>query len=212
MKKFAFLFLTFTFPLSLFCGCKKNDVLLPYVIELRENIFLGETEDYTLKAYYGFKLTNENKRYALTLFLADGDAPSVEYTISFDYDGKTYADTLRFDPVIERLAATFYLEGVAEDFTATLSFSSERVEVPMHSTLPDETIHYKRALELLYEKQTAFIDGFFENGTFTAEIVLRVVVKDDKAYYYVGIEKDETLKAFLMDGKTGEVLAIREIR
>ena len=219
MKRFLFVFWVLTlFPAFIFTGCEKEEPLLDYVTELRENIYEGELDGYHLKACYGFKKTKsgngaENKKYALTFTLTGDVSVAVEYSLLFNYGGVKYEDVFKYDISGERLYAEFFIENLtAKEFNAVLGYSSEKREINMCSTLPDNTKNYKEILTSLKEKQTAFIDGLYEDGVFRAEIILRVTVKNDKAYYYVGIVKDGYLKAFLMDGATAEVLAIREIR
>ena len=51
-----------------------------------------------------------------------------------------------------------------------------------------------------------------QDGNFNAELYMRVIVKDQLPYWYVGFASgNEQLKALLVDGINGEVLAIREI-
>ena len=38
-------------------GCKNTSSLLPFVSELRCNVYEGESENYHLKGYYGYKET-----------------------------------------------------------------------------------------------------------------------------------------------------------
>ena len=50
------------------------------------------------------------------------------------------------------------------------------------------------------------------NGAFGAEITLRVFVNNEKPYWYVGLVRGEhKVVALLIDGVTGDVLAIREL-
>lgn len=204
---------------ALFNGCKKEEPLLPFLSELRENIYEGETDGFKIKASYGFNETPKNldgkpakKRYVLSFTLSGAETSAVEYSISFDFGGTEYSGAFKYEPTEDRLAANFYIDDFsAKSFPVTLSFSSERREATLNSIVPDGTANYVEILSALREKQTAFIEDLYENGEFTAEIILRVIVKNEKAYYYVGIAKENYLKAFLMDGKTKEILAIREI-
>ena len=83
----------------------------------------------------------------------------------------------------------------------------------MKSILPENTLTVSQALQSLSEKQNQLIGNYTdENGTFNGEIHARILVKNDHPYWYVGlVNKDKNLKALLIDGINGEVLAIREI-
>ena len=220
MKKVIVFFALILFGVAvLFYGCKKEEPLLPYLSELRENIFEGEDGGLKIKAAYGFNEypknfdgKTEKKRYVLSFTLFGAETSAVEYSVGFNYGGTEYKSAFKYDPAEERLAADFFLDGFsAKSFPVTLSFASERREITLNSIIPEGTANYVEILTALRENQTAFIENLYVDGNFSAEIILRVIVKNGKAYYYVGIARENYLKAFLMDGKTKEVLAIREI-
>ena len=50
-----------------------------------------------------------------------------------------------------------------------------------------------------------------EEGAICAEIRIKITVKDEKPYYFFGILDGKSRKAFLADGKTGDVLAVRNV-
>ena len=55
MKKLAFLIaLILCCASALFYGCKKEEPLLPYLSELRENIYEGETDGLKISIHYIF--------------------------------------------------------------------------------------------------------------------------------------------------------------
>ena len=93
-----------------------------------------------------------------------------------------------------------------------LSGSAPEV-ITLKSILPKNTIDYKKALDFLYKDQQNLIKAFCdESGAFNAEIYARIVVKNDKPFWYVGIASGNgNLKALLVDGFSGKTLAIREI-
>ena len=220
MKKIVVFIALVSFCAVFFYGCKKEEPLLPFLSELRENIYEGEDNGLKIKAAYGFNEypksfdgKPEKKRYVLSFTLIGAETSAVEYSVGFNYGGTEYKGAFKYDPAENRLAADFFLDGFsAKSFPVTLSFSSERREITLNSIVPEGTANYVEILSALRENQTAFIESLYVDGVFSAEIILRVIVKNEKAYYYVGIARENYLKAFLMDGKTKEVLAIREIR
>ena len=221
MKKLILILLSLSLTsVFLFSGCKKEDPLLPYVSELRENIYEGNADGFFIKANYGFSeyplISDGNvgaKRYALTFLLSGDINTEIEDRLSFSFGGNDYFGTFAFDPVKESRVLSFYIENFyPKTFVVSFGYSDKTTEVELKSIVPDGVADYKEILSSLYEKQTAFIDGLKENGKFSAEISLRILVRDGKAYYYVGVTKQNYLKAFLMDAKTKELLAIREIR
>ena len=84
--------------------------------------------------------------------------------------------------------------------------------VTLTSALPQETIDNAAALEYLEANQSALIAACTdENGNFSAEIVQRVLVKDGAPYWYFALKRDNGVKALLVDGLKGDVLAVREV-
>ena len=85
--------------------------------------------------------------------------------------------------------------------------------VTMTSIIPDKTISYSTALNHLVQKQQSLVAHYTtDDGVFTAEIYARILVNDGAPYWYIGIASgNNNLKALLVDGITGEILAIREI-
>ena len=81
----------------------------------------------------------------------------------------------------------------------------------MKSTLPKGTISYKKALEYLQKNQSELVKSYYDDGEFKAEICMRVLVKDNHPYWYIGLTNSTNTKALLIDGFSGEVLAIRDI-
>ena len=100
-----------------------------------------------------------------------------------------------------------------KEFTVTVFGNGKSEAVTLTSILPKNTISYQKALDCLYDEQKELIEFYQDkNGSFNAEINVRILVKNDKPYYYVGIASgNEKLKALLIDGISGKVLAIREI-
>ena len=118
------------------------------------------------------------------------------------------------DPVKDIVSAMVEIENFnLKEFIVTISFGGERHEILLKSIVPENTISYLTALDHLYNKQSDLIKAFSdENKNFNAEIHIRIVVKNEKPYWYVGIASgNERLKAMLIDGFSGELLAVREV-
>ena len=83
----------------------------------------------------------------------------------------------------------------------------------MVSIIPEGVVDYKTALASLCESRKTLIDSYRNDyGVFEGEIHVRIIVKDDKAYWYVALINGEGVKkALLMDGVNCEVKAIRDI-
>lgn len=221
MKKIFAVFLSIICLPCFFSGCKKQNELEKYVSELRSDVFFGESESFKLKAGYGFKESPyENdgivrqRIYILTFRLLDKETDDAAYTLNFVYNGEAYQAPFKLNPVSHAVSATLEINGFTlKEFTVTVSSGAEAEEITLKSALPEQTIDYVTALDYLKINQPKLVQSYTdENGNFTAEIYARAVVKDDKAYWYIGLASGGgNLKAFLIDGANGEILAVREI-
>ena len=138
----------------------------------------------------------------------------MNYSLSFIHNEKTYKTDFKLNPIRHSLIASVEIDDFdLKEFTVTITASGKVETIVMRSSLPDGTITSSEALKHLNQNQAELISAFSdEQGNFNAELYLRVIVKDEKPFWYVGIASgNDNLKALLVDGFTGEVLAIREI-
>jgi len=221
MKKLCLLF-SFLFCLLLtLSGCKEPFTLEKSVSELRSDLFYGESSSYTVKAGYGFKeepYFNDGKVgdvvSTLTFRLLNKETDLATYSLSFENDGEVYTADFKLNPVKNSLTASVEIDHFNQkNFTVTVHSSSSSEQVVLKSTLPPNTLTYQDALLHLQKEQVNLISHYLDqDGNFNAELYVRVIVKDELPYWYVGFASgNEQLKALLVDGTNGEVLAIREI-
>ena len=207
------------FLLMLFSGCKSEPTLDKYVSELRSNCYQSVDSDLNVTASYGYveKLPNLDGKttqriYALVLRLKDISNENVTYHVALTFNGKEYKNTFRLNPVTHTLSTIIPVDNFnVSEFNLNISYSSTNQLIKMKSTLPKGTISYSKALLYLQKHQSALVNTYYLNGEFNAEICLRVLVKDNHPYWYVGLSNAESTKALLIDGLSGEVLAVRDI-
>lgn len=202
-------------------ACKSQTGLMEYVSELRENIYEGENDFYTLKACYGFKenpyaktQTESDKIYTLDFTLKGKETDSISRSVSLTFNGKTYQSKFFLDPITDTVKAQVEIQDFSEkEFSADIISSTDKSTILMKSTLPENTVDKLTALKYLEKNQANLINAYItEDGVFDGKIHLKVIVKDQKPYWYAGITaNDKNLKALLIDGFSGEVLAIREV-
>ena len=199
-------------------SCAKNSELEQFVLELRCNLYYGECETIKLNAHYGFDLSDNTASnapiYGIYFHLAGAETDNVSRTVSFTENDKNYSADFKLDPITNKMTAFVEIADFNKNaFTVSISAGSENHEIELNSTLPENTLTYKKAMEILENTQKPLIDAYKnEDGSFNAGIIMRVIVKKEKPYWYVGFKKaDGNLKAFLLDGITGETLAIREV-
>lgn len=202
---------------TFFCACEKQSALLPYVTELRQNIYTGESENYSLTAYYGYTTasgeTTSKKVYALDFKLKGKQTENAAFTLYLDFGEKTYKKPFELDKTTDRLCAKIEIENFAPpSFDVKIACADMTESVTLTSALPQKTIDNAAALEYLEANQSALISACTdENGNFSAEIVQRVLVKDGAPYWYFALKRDNGVKALLVDGLNGDVLAVREV-
>lgn len=221
MKKFC-LILSFLFCFLLtLSGCEKPMTLESNVSELRSDLFMGESSSYTVKAGYGFKEepfindgTVGSTVSTLTFRLLNKETDVATYTVYLDYNGEKYTADFKLNPIKNSLTASVEIADFNQkEFIVTIRSSSNSEQVILKSVLPNGTLTYKDALLHLQKEQQSLVSHYIDqDGNFNAELYMRVIVKDQLPYWYVGFASgNEQLKALLVDGINGEVLAIREI-
>ena len=211
--------LIFCIITMLFSGCSSKTTLDEYVSELRSNYYESVDSDLSITAGYGYTEKTPNldgnitqKTYALIFRLKDNPNENITYNISLNFNGKEYKETFKLNAVSHTLSAILPVEGFnLSEFEVVLSYSSTNKVIKMKSTLPDGTISHSKALEYLQKHQSQLVNSYYAGGKFCAEISLRVLVKDNHPYWYIGMSNDKGTKALLIDGFSGEVLAVRDI-
>ncbi len=219
MKKNIFILLSFIlsiFTLLGVTGCKKTSYLLPYVSELRADVFEGNFSRYTIKAYYGYRenpYVNDGKvgncSSELNFILIGAETEETAFTLEvFDYQ-----EVLKFEKSPNgKLVARLNVENFdKKQFTVALGYSSQKIEITMCSIVPETTLNVNEILLNIEKSQTNLLNAFSPSGVFEGEIYARIIVKNQKPYWYLALANGKTLKAFLVDGMSGEVLAIREV-
>ncbi|MBE5749267.1 MAG: hypothetical protein E7346_00185 [Clostridiales bacterium] len=221
MKKLLSILLFLLLIVIPFSGCGTEETLDKYVSELRSDVFEGKSQSYYIRAGYGFKETpfiNDGavgeKVNALNFRLSGDLKDGATYTLSFSCGTETLKQDFTLNPVTHALTAAIEVDNFTEkEFSVNVISSGKTETVKLKSILPDDTLTSSAALKSLTENQAELIDNFTDpDGNLKAELYMRVLVKDQKPFWYVGIASgNEQLKALLVDGVTGEVLAIREI-
>ena len=216
MKRFIKLFLAviLTIPCLFLLGCNKTNPLEANIVELRSEIYQAQTDSFRLKASYGFKTDEKgNKMQTLTVYLYDKLTDNASYSLSVLENGINYQQTFSVNPLKNALTVQFEIENFTKKtFEATILSSSTAEKIGFQSLVPNDILDYKKALQHFQTDQATLIENRTTTGTFQDKIVMRIVVKEEKAYWYIGIiEKDGSLKALLLDAKSGKTLAIREV-
>ncbi len=202
-------------------GCGNVNRLYSRLSELRLNLYEGESENYSLRAHYGFceipyinDGTVGEKVYKLTFKLSCKTTEDADYSVSFTFNETPYKSSFKADPISGSLIATVETETFnLNEFKVYICAASSSETVTLKSTVSENAIDYKTALDRLNESQSAMLDGYLDdNGNLTLEIRQRIITKNQINYWYIGlVDADGNLKALLMDAADGKILAIRDV-
>lgn len=203
----------------LFSACAKENRLLPYVSELTENVYYGESEHYSLRAKSGFiekKRAHDGKKSALAdqlvITLLSETADNAEIIAEINVNGTAVTEKFALNPITFSMNAVFEYRPQTNEFEVTISENGNKEVVTMKSALPENTLSLSGALDALYANQKALVDGYMQNNIFNGEIRAKVLVRNGKAYWYIGlIDTSGRTHALLIDGASGEVLAAKDV-
>ena len=220
MKKIYILpILILLLTFSLFSGCSNERLLDNQVCSLRSDIYFAESEDFSLQAFYGFEKNissqkNSNEKiYSLTFRIIEKNKTLTNCSIRFSYNNEEYSSDFKLDPISNILSAKILVNDFNQkSFSVVIIQDSNRQEIQLVSKINENALNYQKALSNLYKKQENLIKAYIdEDGNFTADIHMRILVKNQKTYWYVGLVKNSSTKALLLDASTGETLAIRDV-
>jgi len=218
-KRFLHLTLIFCviFSAFFFSGCKEKVDYFSYVSELRDNIFVAETEDFCLRIYslekeYPYStdgIKRETEKRTEMHFLAPSGNKNC--TLSFTVNGKEYGGEMSYDNV----KAEYYYSCTLDVSKLTkidcaIVYGEEEVCLSALSVRTETTLSPKEALAKLREAESELFTNLTDKYGFAGEIYLRLLC-EDSPYYYIGvIDRNGNVTAFLMNGETGKVLARRQ--
>ena len=210
------LLVIFVFLLSLF-ACTKEVNYSEYVSELRSNIFLAETDEFSLRVYSVKKespyssdgiVQHCNERTEIYLVAPQGDKSC---QISFTINGTVYGGEMSFDNV---KAEYYYFCPLNTSALSTLpieiSFGEKRMEFTAKSVLNADTLPPFDVLSLLVNEEKDVFDSLTDKYGFAGEIHIRLIY-EDSPYYYLGIiDRSGRITAFLINATSGKILAKRK--
>ncbi len=213
-KRILIVFLGLILSLSVFSGCAKKINLSDYICELKEKIYFGETDDYKVTCGFGF-IVNENsqKITGLTFKVKPTNSLNAKRSLEIILDGKTFNKDLTVSLSLYYSTCFIEKEDLKEtEFNVKIKTGSDIKEITLKEENIEGTIDYKTALNCLIKNQPDLIESYKENNVFMGKIIIRKIIRNERSFWYVGlIDKNDNLKALLIDGKTGDVLAIRKI-
>lgn len=201
---------------TLLCACHKKVDYFSYVSELRNNIFLAETEVFSLRIYSVQKESpyiadgipqESSARTEIYLLAPTENEP---YSLFVTVNGKEQGGELSYDNVKSEYYLFFSLDvSELQSLSCRLEYATESVSLEAQSVLCGEEISPKTLLQTLYNENTELFSSMTDKYGFTGEIYFRLIY-EGAPYYYVGIiDRNGEIHAFLVNAKTGKTLARR---
>lgn len=207
--------------MCLLCACSKNSELYSNVSELRDNIYVGSNENYTVSCYSGFR----EKEYA-----SDGIATSsvkifnLKITPKFDYsdaqqfnvtvtiDGVNYGGKLTKHYEKGYLVCSLNIEkNPPKSFDVTVYCDADASSVKVESVITSDFIDVNDALKVAEKELAQTIKSNSEGGAFKGEIHARLLDFNGQYYWYVGLITDSVKnQAVLINAKDGTVAAKKQ--
>ncbi|MGN1052608.1 MAG: hypothetical protein ACI4SH_04370 [Candidatus Scatosoma sp.] len=216
------------FCLAWFCGCaKQSSDLFSCVSELRDNVLFAEAGAGGENA---FRLCVYSYLREQPL-LSDGAAGKTERVAEFYFTAKDGSDTyvlryalpdgskegggeMSYDDVQRR-----YYYFCSEDLSSVSALNvavknaktGEEISFCATGAKKDGTLSPREILSAFENAESEKISSMKKDGVFCGEIRIRLIISEEKPYYYLGlIDGNGKTFSYLLDGETGRILAKRE--
>ena len=212
-----FLLLVALLFLTLGVACKDSVDYFDYVSELRNNLFIGNLDGFSIRVYSVTKETpylsdgipqETSTRTEIYLSAPEGNE---ECTITFPFQGETYGGDMSYDNVRGEYYYSCTLDvASASELNCTITYGKSEIDIPVKSVLTADTLPPKNVLKIIETENAELFQNLTDKYGFSGEIYIRLIY-EDAPYYYVGvIERTNTTHAFLINAKTGKILARRD--
>ena len=211
------LFLLFPLILPLF-GCSKTVDYLDCVSELRDNVFLAETDDFSLRIYAVKKehpyVSDGIPQASTSRIEAYLVAPNGTKTCHFSFtaNGERYQGEMSFDNVKCEYYYSRTLDvSKLKTIDCEIVYDEKTIALTAKSVKDEKTLSHTQILKQLYDAERELFETMTDAYGFTGEIYVRLLY-EDAPYYYVGVmERTGTVHAFLINAQSGKVIAKRNL-
>ncbi len=206
--------LTLTFIAS---SCKNSIDLTVYVSEVRSGIYDGAINNYNVSVYAteredpfiadGFVGTVKK---ILTVKLEGVNSSIDDASITLNYDDYEVSGNFVYSPLSGKYVAEIFVDKLPATPTVKGSLKSgdNTFDLELKSKVLSGNLTYKEVLEKVKDQDAKRVEELFNNKSVATEIHIRLISDNTKNYYYVGFsEKSGKIYAYLVDAKTGEILA-----
>lgn len=201
-------------------SCKNSIDLTVYVSELRSGIYEGTADGYTVSVSVeeredpfildGF--VGAIKK-VLTVKLEAVNNSIDDASITLNYDGYSASGSFVYSPLNGKYVAEIFVDKLPNSplINGSLKSGDKSCSLELKSKVLSGNLSYNEILEKIKEQQGKRVDELFNNNSVCTEIHIRIICEKTKNYYYVGFtEKSGKTYAYLVDAKTGEILAEKQ--
>ena len=201
----------------IFSACKRETDYFSYVSELRSNILLAQTENYSLRVY----AVEREQPYSADGVPRETAARTEVYLVAPSGDkecnlrfmvGETESQgEMSFDNVKTEYYYYCPLDVSAlSELVLHIEYGEEKLEITAKSVKTQNTLSPQAALQALQNAEPALFEQMTDKYGFTGEIRLRLLY-EEHPYYYIGvIDRNGNSTAFLLNTETGKILAKRQ--
>ena len=185
------------------------------ISQLRQDTFFYECSDFSVFAYPeqcenpqkndGIKSPLENKLCFKLQFtsVSTTDNCSVEFSIN----NKTYRANFEYSPLSTFLYCKVLVDTLPkDDLYAKFNFNEKTIGANLSPLKNQSTLSFDKILGNL-QKSDEFVKEFLQKDG--GEIKIRFIDNDGFDYWYFGFIDEKTTTSYLLDGQTGEVLAVK---
>ena len=213
MKKIVLL-LSF---LSIFClsSCKEKFSYEGIISQLRQTSLFYENDEFSIIAHPekcenpqvddGAIGTIENRIcFKLQLKTKTYENCKLEFSIN----GKTYKANFNYQPLSKFLYCTVLVEFLPiQNLYLKIDLDDKNIGVNLFSLKNNTTLTHQKIIENLFVSDE-FVKEFITNQN--GELKMRFIDNDGYDYWYLGFVDAKKTTSYLIDGESGEVLAIKQ--
>ena len=216
LKKLIF-FVVIIATLVMSSSCKNTIDLTIYISELRLGIYECSGEEFNVSVLVeeredpfvadGFVGTIKK---VLTVKLEPVNRSFDDAKISLTFEDYSVSGDFVYSPISGKYVAEIFVDKLptTASLNGSLKSGDETFNLELKTKVVSGNLGYIEVLKMVGEKEGKIVNELFNNTSVATEINVRLISEKNKNYYYVGFtSKGGKIYAYLVDAKTGEILA-----
>lgn len=199
--------------LSILSACKKSVDYNDYISEYRKSVYLCKEDGFELKIFcsdretpYALDGMKGNMATVTEVYYSCNASPS---SVVIEIDGQ--GGEMSYMSVTNSFYLSFSGDlGDKQSVTVKLDVDGRESETEVKNVFENGTIDAQSALKCVTEYDGETFGRLNKGNYFSGEIAVRLIY-DDGCYYYIGVcDRDKNVKAYLVNGADGRIIAERE--